>query len=312
MAPNCNTNNCIPDTRATTAAVAKVLNAAKVPNVLWGWQAVGLLGVDYKYPEIDIIVIKQHIKRASKALAAAGYTRCTDTICSTKSNDGHCHLAADDHFHSDAAHLHYDKDWRSTGFAGIRLYSKARLLWWIPDNRLETMEDRAVDALFMTTTDELIPELDERTWASGTGRWDGVPDAGGFRMLRPAPFFEALQLLMCLYYYGVETQGNAFSDMWCGNLLSETNNGIVQEVEEKLSPEFWRVWDYVKKVESDQERERDQNSYPVLRLRERLLTGNLHQSTYHSPLPVENRVGRQQLPELDVDPDYVVKRKRQG
>jgi hypothetical protein len=174
------------------------------------------------------------------------------------------------------------------------------------------MEDRAVDALLMSTTDSSIPEPEIGTWASGTGRWDDVPDAGGVRMLRPALFFEALQLLICLYYYDVESHGNAFSEMWCGILLSEVNDGVIQEIEAKLAPEFRRVWDHNKKVQSEEERGMDTDFYPILRLRDRLVTGNLRQSTYHPPLPVENRVGRPQLPELDVDPDYVVKRKRQG
>jgi hypothetical protein len=174
------------------------------------------------------------------------------------------------------------------------------------------MQDRNVDALFMTTRDDSIPEPEIGTCASGTGRWDDVPDAGEMRMLRPAVFYEALQLLMCLYYYDVENHGNAFSEMWCGVLLSEVNDGVIQEVEAKLSPEFRRVWDHDKKVQSNQERESDQNFYPILRLRERVLTGNLRQSTYHPPLPVENRVGRPQLPECDVDPNYLVKRRCQG
>jgi hypothetical protein len=67
---------------------------------------------------------------------------------------------------------------------------------------------------------------------------DDIDPAGKGRMLRPALFFEALQLLMCRHYYDVGDHRNALSEMWCGVLLSEINHGLVQEVEAKLSPEF--------------------------------------------------------------------------
>ncbi|KAJ0418790.1 hypothetical protein BJY00DRAFT_314701 [Aspergillus carlsbadensis] len=304
--PTCNATNCVPNTRVTAVAVAKLLKASNIPNVLWGYSAVSLLGIDYKYPEIDIIVCRSTLKKAGNALAAAGYTRCPDATCSTKSSDGHRHLAADEHFHSDAAHLHYNNDANNTSFAGIRLYAKGRLLWWIPDSKLQWMSNRTNDALFMTASDASIPDADARSpTTSGTGRWEDIdPHPGAVRLLRPAAFYEALQLLMCLYFYDTEGRGGAFSEMWCGVLMCASNVAVVREVERNLGLEFRRLWRHDKVVRSEEERAREENFYPVLRLRNRLLTGNLRQSTYVPPLPVENREGRPQLPDLDVDPDY--------
>jgi hypothetical protein len=61
------------------------------------------------------------------------------------------------------------------------------------------MEDRVVEALFMSTTDTSIPEPDDGTWASGTGRWHDIDPVEEVRMLRPSRRSSRRCSFSCVY-----------------------------------------------------------------------------------------------------------------
>ncbi|KAL4863000.1 hypothetical protein BDV12DRAFT_178045, partial [Aspergillus spectabilis] len=53
------------------ADVARILDAAEIPNILWGLLSVGLVEQDRAYPEIDFVIPDERVEQAKDALAAA-------------------------------------------------------------------------------------------------------------------------------------------------------------------------------------------------------------------------------------------------
>ncbi|KAJ5465561.1 hypothetical protein N7530_009348 [Penicillium desertorum] len=64
------------------ADVARILDEAQVPNILWGTMAAYLVGGWRHYNEdIQFLVVDHLIQTASNALFAAGFTPCTNPGC---------------------------------------------------------------------------------------------------------------------------------------------------------------------------------------------------------------------------------------
>ncbi|KAL4964568.1 uncharacterized protein BDV14DRAFT_200853 [Aspergillus stella-maris] len=97
------------------AQVACILDAVRVWNMLWGWVAVSLLGVDEGIPDIEFLVPDEQVIQAKDALINAGHRLCQDLNCPELSvdrarevfrNTGHVlpsrsqyHIVPDYHFH---------------------------------------------------------------------------------------------------------------------------------------------------------------------------------------------------------------------
>ncbi|KAL4899539.1 hypothetical protein BDW74DRAFT_183646 [Aspergillus multicolor] len=57
------------------ADAARILNAARVPNLLFGWWAINLYSLSQRFPEIDFL------ETAIRALIDNGFTYCGDAQC---------------------------------------------------------------------------------------------------------------------------------------------------------------------------------------------------------------------------------------
>ncbi|KAL2852101.1 hypothetical protein BJY01DRAFT_244713 [Aspergillus pseudoustus] len=330
---------CRPDIPAIATKVAEVLDKADVPNFLWGYTPVSILGADYGYPEIDFIINKPKMRAAQNALTNAGYTLCLDETCSRKSRDGCRHVDADLHFHNETEHLHYEPQ-NPASFAGIRIYAKGKLTWWVLEKKITVgppldNRDTRGDPLFMLTTEaDGIPPQELNGKPTGTGPWTG---RYAVKMLRPARLYEAIRVLEALYFYDVERRGDTFGALWIAMLTSCSNAAVISEIDRDIKREFRQIFDYYKskataaavaavsKVNGEKEKSKKNNSkmlerqktkmiddpfLPLLRLRRRLLRNRLPHSQFRPELPVEKTDGIPVLPEDDVDPDYM--RRRNG
>ncbi|KAL2825918.1 hypothetical protein BDW59DRAFT_161298 [Aspergillus cavernicola] len=63
------------------AEVARIIDAAQMPNILWGWVALSLIGDMTEFVYIDFVIPDLKICLATRVLAAAGYPLCKDRSC---------------------------------------------------------------------------------------------------------------------------------------------------------------------------------------------------------------------------------------
>ncbi|KAL3443365.1 hypothetical protein BJX65DRAFT_311866 [Aspergillus insuetus] len=296
------------------AEVAQILDRAGVPSFLWGWWVVSLLGIHYGFPEIEFVLRDDTLATAVSRLVAAGYEHCTSRQCLELHAQGsvmqdptfQCsthgktymsvpdlygrmalnrfHVVADENFHFN----------RRGQFTVLRLYKQSRMLWWLPKDAIKV--GLVADEYFMLSTDENIPPS-QANGGIGTGPWRELP---AIKILRPAKFFEALTLLRCLYWYAADDSWHSFNSM--SNQLYETHvQQTFREVARGIQPEFRAIWE-AEHADLALARAGEHAHYPALRLRKRLLAGQLDQSANLPALP-PLRMTAIRLPEDDVDPE---------
>ncbi|KAL2849721.1 hypothetical protein BJX68DRAFT_267037 [Aspergillus pseudodeflectus] len=297
------------------AEVGQTLDRAGVPNILWGWWVVSLLGVHYGFPEIEFVLRDDKLAIAVSCLIAAGYQHCTSRQCVELHAEGSAmqdptfqcsttgktymsvpdifsrmgpnrfHVIADEHFHFDPR----------GHFTVLRLYKQSRMLWWLPKDAIKL--GPVADEYFMLSNDEGLPPS-RANGGAGTGPWRELPPV---KIMRPAKFFEALVLLRCLYEYAADWSEKSFYRMVL-NLYGSRSHQTYREIEAGMRPEFRSVW---VAEHSGPHTKGQPAGYAALRLRKRLLAGQLEQSANIPPLPPLNIARTHKLPENDVDPDLV-------
>ncbi|KAI9373433.1 hypothetical protein BJX61DRAFT_541787 [Aspergillus egyptiacus] len=180
------------------ADVARILDAAGVPSLLFGWWA-----------DIDFVIPDSHFARALDALHAQGFEKCTNPTCNEFTPDrftlrpgaheqlppsvwgpmmalNRTHAVAD-------AHIHLDT--RYTYFTVLSLYKKSRLLWSLPDITLDPIPKN--DPRFMFTNEaDRLPSWTGTADAS-TGAWS---DLYPVKTLTHTALVEALMRLLCRDY----------------------------------------------------------------------------------------------------------------
>ncbi|KAL4901614.1 hypothetical protein BDW74DRAFT_181621 [Aspergillus multicolor] len=203
--------------------VARILDTARIPNLLFGWWAVGCHGIDLSFPEVDFVIPNNDIEAAASALAATGhFHRCTNPNCVEWTADRRPRdyfqaplhqplplsmIAAQAKFNNYHAiaqdHLHTGRDY--TYFTVISLYAQSRLLWSFPKITLDpiTSDDRT----FMFTNDVRLPP---RTEGGSTGPWNSLYPV---KILTHAALVEALLLLFCRDLGHLEHTDVAWLDM---------------------------------------------------------------------------------------------------
>lgn len=153
--------------------IARVLDDAKVPNLLWGWQAIALVGCNEGIPDINFVIPDKYIDHAQKAIMATGSIPCKDPDCmelqvdylaqgqqgpgpSRPPSRAQFHLPGSYHFHTNSASV-------------ITFYRKSMVCPWLPDFKAGL--PAANDSNFWTTTDtRLAPRGD----LGPSGPWDGL------------------------------------------------------------------------------------------------------------------------------------------
>ncbi|KAL4791719.1 hypothetical protein BDV19DRAFT_369915 [Aspergillus venezuelensis] len=182
-----------PDQKLTPGAkiaarVACILDAAGIWNLLWGWVAISLIGVNEGIPDIEFLVSDEQVIQAKDALVNAGHRLCQDLSCPELSvdrareafrNTGHVlpsrsqyHIVPDYHFHHGPS-------------ATVSLLCKSYILWWMEDDVIDRLEPGGPDVMLSTDGDELSP-ADEM---GPTGPW---VDIHPVRLLSRGTFLRAL------------------------------------------------------------------------------------------------------------------------
>ncbi|KAL3478050.1 hypothetical protein BJX99DRAFT_256817 [Aspergillus californicus] len=207
------------------ADVAKVLDQAQVPNLLFGFWAVGLHGSDRAYPEIDFVIPDAKLQLSIDTLITAGLDICTKTDCTELRVDrcplahqlavgrsrGPVHISAyrpilcRNRYHAIAdAHFHLES--RYTYYTVLSLYKQSEILWWLGDITLDPVGSD--DATFMYSDD---PRLPPRGVKGPTGPWT---DLHPVKVLKQSLLAEALVLLMCRNYGDVQWVNESWKMMW--------------------------------------------------------------------------------------------------
>ncbi|KAJ0418805.1 hypothetical protein BJY00DRAFT_314715 [Aspergillus carlsbadensis] len=271
------------------AEVAQILERAGVPTVLWGWWVVSLLGIHYGFPEIEFVLPDDNLATAVSRLIAAGYEYCTRRQCLELHAEGsvvqdptfQCPTTgktymsmldiytrtALNRFHVITnEHFHFN---RRGHFTVLRLYKQSRMLWWLPKDAIKL--GPVADENFMLSTDENIPPS-RANGETGTGCWRELPP---LKIMKPAKFFEAPSQMPVLQTF--------------------------REIGRGIRPEFQTVWQ-AEHADLGPVKPGEHGYYPALRLRKRLLAGQLDQSANLPPLP-RLQISGVQLPEDDVDPE---------
>ncbi|CAG8901331.1 unnamed protein product [Penicillium egyptiacum] len=135
------------DQARPAADVARILDEAQVPNVLWGMMAICLVGEwNDDEDDVEFLVLDHLITAASNALVAAGFTPCTDPGCRAVQTEKNHHPIPAVHFHLKAQYPQHNM---------LRLYPKSGHLWWHPD--FDLGPPTADDPDLMLSNDPRLP-----------------------------------------------------------------------------------------------------------------------------------------------------------
>ncbi|KAJ0414694.1 hypothetical protein BJY00DRAFT_318533 [Aspergillus carlsbadensis] len=200
--------------------VARILDTARIPYVMFGLWPVGCHGTDHSTTEIDFVIDEDKIPAAATALVATGhFQRCADDNCLERTPDrrdrsgmfpGRLYPAdvlarqmAPNNYHAIAQeHLHIGPGYEY--FQVISLYAKSHLLWSFPDLTLDAGDPRT----YMYTNDAQLPP---RTQGGSTGPWDTLYPV-------KIPTHVALVEALCLLYLRDLGDFTHLHDTWSGML----------------------------------------------------------------------------------------------
>ncbi|KAI9373512.1 hypothetical protein BJX61DRAFT_541664 [Aspergillus egyptiacus] len=219
------------------ADVAFHLDEAGVPNLLFGWLALSLVGSREILTEIDFVIPDAQIPTATATLVALGYPLCAHPRCAELTFDrvgDRCRhmglITSDNRYHPvAAAHFHL-----KSGQYLLSLHAQSSLLWWLPE--LQPGPPAADDPDLTLSNDSKLPPYAEN---GGTGPWPG--DLHPVKILNPNSFTEAVIMLYCrdsardlrLYSVWIRIMSS----------LMDADGILGQRVEKHLRPKFQLAWD---------------------------------------------------------------------
>ncbi|RDW70682.1 uncharacterized protein DSM5745_08193 [Aspergillus mulundensis] len=301
------------------ALTAEMLDKAGVPNVLWGWWSFSLTNVYHPFPEVEFVVVDDKLDAAVAALKTSNRMRfCADPNCPETRADKYpnerqpryvnqatsqhmispamaaqimatnrFHILADQHFHLDA---------RGGRFSILRLYRKSRMLWWLPEIPLGPVGN---DDLILST-DPSIPASRENG-GMGTGPWT---DLYPVKTLRAARLYESVILLFCIHWAAADESYDVLDNMVSTGVMDtkkedKSKNPVYVEIRDNLKPEFKAVWDSFHPPVPRTTPRTENINFPLLRLRKKLLAGELSQSLNMPPLPLINPNALVRLPDIE-------------
>ncbi|KAL3470337.1 hypothetical protein BJX99DRAFT_264329 [Aspergillus californicus] len=259
-----------PHANKVAAGIAQILDKAKVPNVLFGWTGLSLVGENHEFCEIDFVAEDNMIQAAQHALGLSAsdilpekariaeicfgkelgpLNRAINLVCSWN----RFHPVAPTHFH-----LPSDRT--------VSLYTKSYMLWWLPDlqNGPPATDNRN---LILSTDSAQLPAAGERSWP-GPRTDPVVPDeiyaeaygeayaymenlrvgcSGPWtelypvKILRPRSFIEAVILCWCRDLYHAEGADQMWE--WMIEALGEIREPGQTAAKHKLGEQFQPFWD---------------------------------------------------------------------
>ncbi|KAL4908334.1 hypothetical protein BDW74DRAFT_147292 [Aspergillus multicolor] len=244
------------------ADAARILDHAKVPNVLWGWLAVGLVGLDHRFPQVDFVVPDDKIETAKKALIAGGFTLCIDHDCAELREDRYSvdrdgqfsredmddrgqrnrfHPIADIHFHVEPSKYEY--------YNVLSLFIQSKTLWsgWWPDLALTDACTNAdcPDTEWRFPADHphfmLSSDIDLYKCEDGSGPW--AEELYAVKTLRPCLLVEAMIYLWCRDWGHTKALDQGWQDMVLFGLVRVKRDAQARFIERGLNPVLKPLWD---------------------------------------------------------------------
>jgi hypothetical protein len=217
-----------PSVKRSASRLANVLDDAHIPYFMWGWTALGLMGQDWGFPEIDFVVPDTMIKDAAHALARAGNLICNDPGCPQGRQDratSRALVIARDRFH-----MLPEKHFHLVGGNVLLLHRKSNIAWWLPD--LQAGPPAADDPHFILSTDE--ERLPPRAVDGPSGPWTQYYPV---KIMIPGSFTESIMMCGCRDY----NHPTGFDSLWRFMLLY-----LLEEhsCEKPVRSEFRTLWNH--------------------------------------------------------------------
>ncbi|KAI9375904.1 hypothetical protein BJX61DRAFT_539359 [Aspergillus egyptiacus] len=253
-----------PGVKAAAATIAELLDRARVPNILFGWTAMSLVGDDAGFGEIEFVIPDAMMTSATAALEAGGDALCRDTSCFELRFDrlpsiellgflglldadamlaaphNRFHIVGSAHFHLPAGYI-------------LSLYSQSSLLWWLPDYDVGPPPPEDPN-LVLSTDAARLPERGQKACAFPWNHSDEVAKLYAARIvygcsgpwnhlypvkvLSPRAFREAILTCLCRDYEDSKVT------LWITMLayLGEQREPGQTEVKQQLSEPFRHLW----------------------------------------------------------------------
>ncbi|KAL3480721.1 hypothetical protein BJX99DRAFT_254388 [Aspergillus californicus] len=235
----------IPRIAEVAARIARVLDAAQIPNILWGWAAVTLVGDSVGIPgEADFVIPDSQIDSAKQAMKDAGISMCTNGNCCKRygitASFIHGVRLIELMHPVPAAHYHVGVDeW------DVSLLRKSGILNWLPDY---TVGPPATDdPNLMLSNDPKLPAFYEDVEGEGpSGPWTGVYP---MKILNPNALTKATIFLMARDWAEPPIMTGKQSESPCEQWeemsvhLSESHRPRVPGYIRELEPMYQLVWD---------------------------------------------------------------------
>ncbi|OJJ50089.1 hypothetical protein ASPZODRAFT_1104119 [Penicilliopsis zonata CBS 506.65] len=155
--------------------IASLLNAANVPNILWGNYLLTIYGVPTVVDGVSFIVPDESIDISFSTLSEAGFLPCSQGLECQHSNSPYC---------KPYKHLHIDDELE------VSLFRESDLLWEFPDLK----SSQYTDPNIISASDERLPSA---TLGRGRGRFLCPSPV---RIPSPVRYCEALIFLLCRDY----------------------------------------------------------------------------------------------------------------
>ncbi|KAL3481738.1 hypothetical protein BJX99DRAFT_253265 [Aspergillus californicus] len=224
------------------AMIAKILDEAEIPNILWGWAAVGLSGATRTFPEVDFIIADHYIAQAIMELGKT-FPTCKDGKCLEWKGDrvgasqNMARITAHNQWHHPAV-THYH-----LGAVILSLQKKTELLFLVA--RLRPRPPPHPNDPHLTLSNST--SLPRHHSLGPSGPWHGLYP---IQILNPNSFLEALIFLQALTTTDPAFLGRYPGKEWELMMVAiaevELRPQLPQEYRRVLRPEFRLVWDYLK------------------------------------------------------------------
>ncbi|RDW65737.1 uncharacterized protein DSM5745_09476 [Aspergillus mulundensis] len=233
--------------------VAFYLDEAKVPNLLFGWLAMSLVGSRKVSTEVDFVIPDNKMPAAIKTLAeTANYPVCKDPNCNELHFDRVRGYTADqslvlspNRIHSvAAAHFHLED-----GTFILNLHPQSKLLWWLPE--LTTAAPAAEDPYLMLSTDPRLPPLSVKPALEGVAPTGGPGPCSAnlyhpVKILNPGSLTEALLTLLCRdrarQAMGESEEADHLAMLWT-LMSSQLYDSCGTSISKHVRPKFKEAWD---------------------------------------------------------------------
>ncbi|KAL4875273.1 hypothetical protein BJY04DRAFT_224241 [Aspergillus karnatakaensis] len=233
---------------STAADVARILDRNGIPNILFGYLALALVGKDMESTDIGFVVNDGQVEDVRRVLAREmGMEACSDSSCSelevSRIEDIHSRLRYQPGLGPDdlkrvfafdvehpAAVLHFHiLGTQDPHYALVSIHCQKDLLWWM-DGPIQLQQPAQDDRVLSLTTDNRLP-----TTHGCSGPWTGLYP---IKILTQVAFAEASIRLACRDY----DHPSELLGCWLAFLIPLAPHD--PQIRTRILPIFKEFWDF--------------------------------------------------------------------